>query len=384
MTDVLTAPEQDAIAESLLGDQSQDPSAQDYGAEEGVEVQGEIDQQQSDPQQQLESDETADEYQLPTDQQKVFPDEVLLQYAEQRYPDILRLLENDPTNGTLKQLLHDKLNTDIYLQSLEQQEQEFDQSQEYEDESQAEPTQQATQPQLTREQWFQTLDRAITERTDPEIAKAFHSDFLRSFGVPEAEIAKIPPQQAQQFTAVASKYMLNLVSTFLPEMLSAQMSQQIAQLYPGFGEMYERSAYAMAWDRVRNQNPQYQSLPAYGSKEFSKALRDAAAQIPGFDEMQFTGRDGKPLSMMENASRKYSMLAQIASGQAVDPRLVRQAAEAGARAARRADVRRQGANLGSGQSRAASGRQNSSRFQTNSDLFDDEAMGRYQQEHGRL
>jgi hypothetical protein len=77
------------------------------------------------------------------------------------------------------------------------------------------------------------------------------------------------------------------------------------------------------------------------------------------------------------------MLAKIASGQNVDPAMLQKAAAAGAKNARRADIRRSAGNLGSGQSKAASGT-GSNKFQTNSDLFDDEAMAIYHKEHGRL
>src|SRR6185437_16177789 len=84
------------------------------------------------------------------------------------------------------------------------------------------------------------------------------------------------------------------VNTFMDDLLGARLSQQIGQVFPGFGDMYERSSHAMAWDNVRNSNPAYASLPAYGTKEFSSTLRAAAAKIPGFDEMQFTDAKGKP------------------------------------------------------------------------------------------
>jgi hypothetical protein len=180
-----------------------------------------------------------------------------------------------------------------------------------------------------------------------------------------------------------SKYALNLFSTFFPDMLSQQLPQHISQAFPGFGDMYERSSYAMAWDQVRNSNPQFNALPAYGTKEFSKTLRDAAGRIPGFDEMQFTDAQGNPLPPQQNAMRKYSMLAQIASGQNVDPQLLQKAAAAGASNARRASVRRSAGNLGSGQSANATGRAES-KFQSNQDIFDDATMALWQREHGRL
>jgi len=367
MADVSVAPEQDAIADSLMGEPEQ-PPVETTGAEPQEVAQ---EPQQVEPEGETPTG-VAEDW-LPTDQDKVFPDEVYARYAE-RY----QLSPEQAADPLLRQLLHDKINTDIFVRQQQQQQEEFEQQPA---EAEPEPTQ--AQP-LSREQWFQNLDQVVQQTTDPEVAKSFHADFLRAFGVPEAEIQKVPPQQAMQFTSVASKYMLNLISTHLPTLLQGQLSQQLNQTFPGFGDMYERSAYAMAWDQVRNSNPQFASLPAYGSKEFSKTLREAAGRIPGFDEMQFTDVQGRPLPPQQNAARKYTMLAQIASGQNVDPQLLQRAAAAGASNARRAAVRRAAGNLGSGQSKAASGGTGTSRFQTNTDLFDESTMDIYQREHGRL
>jgi hypothetical protein len=369
MTDVTAAPEQDQIAESLLGEPEQ-VDAEQTGAEETAQPEGEQEQQVAE--QDTQAEETAEDW-LPTDQDKVFTDDVLLQYA-QRYQKDAQWL-SDPLN---RQLLTDKLNTDIYLRQQQEQQQY---QQEPEEQQVEEPT---PIPQPTREQYFQNLSQVIAQRTDPQVAKEFHAEFLKSFGVDDATIANMPPQQAMQFTQTASKYMLNLVNTFMPDILAAVLPQQVSQAFPGFGEMYERSSYAMAWDRVRNSNAQFSSLPAYGTKEFSQTLRQAAERIPGFDEMQFTDSKGKPLPMMENSMRKYSMLAQMASGQNVDPALLQRAANAMSQNTRRADVRRSAGNLGSGQSKAASGASGASRFQTNQDLFDEQTMSIYQREHGRL
>jgi hypothetical protein len=369
MSDVTEAPNQDAIAESLMDSPNEQQPAETTGTE-----QQEVVQEQPTVEAETPPEEIAEDW-LPSDQDKVFPDEVYAKYAE-RY----HFTPEQAADPLLRQLLHDKINSDIYL-SEQQRQQELQPPEEVEDQIER-PVQ--AQPQLTREQYFSNLERMVQERTDPEVAKQFHADFLRAFGVGEAEIAKAPAQQAMQFTQVASKYMLNLVNTFMGDMLQANLNQQLTQQFPAFGEMYERSAYAMAWDRVRNSNPSFTSLPAYGTKEFSSALREAAEKIDGFDDMQFTGRNGQPLPIMENAMRKYSMLAQIASGQNVDPAMLQRAAAAGAKNARRADLKRSAGNLGSGQSSAAIGKTNSSKFRSNQDLFDDETMDLYHREHGRL
>jgi hypothetical protein len=360
MSDVTEAPTQDAIAESLLGTEDQQQTAVEQPEteqpQEAVETQEQPLEQEQQPEQ-----EAAEDW-LPSEQDKVFPDEVLQRYC-QRYG----LDENILANPQLRQLVTDKINTDIYLQ----------QQQQFEQQPEPEPVQEPTrtEPQLTREQYFQNLDRVIAERTDPEVAKSFHKDFLSVWQRPEAE-------QPMAFAQVASKYMLNLVQTFIPEMLKAHLGSQLDSAFPGFGKMYERSSHAMAWDSVRNSNPQFSNLPAYGTKEFSQKLLAAAERVPEVAEM-IDEAAGKPMNPQQT-TRWYTMLARIASGQNVNPELLRQAASTGAKNARRAEVRRSAGNLGSGQSNAASGGAKSSRFQTNEDLFDEDTMALYQQEHGRL
>lgn len=367
MSDITAAPEQAEIADSLVAEEPQEQVAEATEAEQQVETEVSEQPVEQEQEQQVEDDQEW----FPSDQDRTFPDEVLARYC-QRYG----IDENSLANPQLKQLVVDKINADIFIKQQQQFEQET-----VEPEPEAEPTREAP---LTREQYFQNLDRVITERTDPEVAKQFHADFLKAFGVPDAEIAKTSPQQAMAFTHTASKYMLNLMNTFADDILGARLQQQVAQAYPGFGDMYERSSHAMAWDRVRNSDPMFAALPAYGTKEFSSKLREAAARIPGFDEMQFTDSSGKPLPAPQNAERKYAMLAKIASGQNVNPQLLQQAAAAGARNARRSDVRRSAGNLGSGQSKGASQSSGSSKFQSNQDLFDDDTMELYKREHGRL
>ena len=371
MADIAEAPNQEAIADSLVGVEEQEQPVEQQPGEEQQEVQ-ELQEQPVEQEQEQEQQVEEEQEWLPSDQDRTFPDEVLARYCQRYGIDQVAL-----TNPQLRQLVVDKINSDIFIQ------QQREQQEQYEPEPEPEPTQ--SEPQVTREQYFQNLDRVVAERTDPQVAKQFHADFLKAFGVPDSEIAKASPQQAMAFTHTASKYMLNLMNTFMGDMLGAQLQQQISQAFPGFGDMYERSSMAMAWDRVRNSDPKFGNLPAYGTKQFSQTLRQAASQIPGFDEMQFTDQNGNALPPQANAMRKYEMLAKIASGQSVNPQLLQQAAAAGARNAKRADIRRANGNLGSGQSKSAGGAtRTSSKFQTNDDLFDEATMEIYKREHGRI
>lgn len=369
MSDVTEAPTQDAIAESLLGDPDGQPQVDETGVEQTEQV------QEGEPTEQLETEhepgEQADDW-LPTEQEKVFPDDVLARYA-QRYG----LDEQSLTNPQIRQLVVDKINSDIFLQQ-QQLEQETALEEEPVEAQPAEPTRQQLP---TREEYFAQIDRMVSQRTDPQVAKDFHSGFLRAFGVPEAEIAKAPPEQAMAFTNLMSKYAVNLFNTFAGDIFAAQLPNQLSTHYPGFSEMYERSAYGMAWDQVRNSSQQFATLPAYGTKEFARTLHEAEAKFPEVIQA-LQGPDGKiPVAQ---AQRAYAVLAKIATGQNVDPATLQKAAATAARRTRSADVRRSAGQLGSGKSPAASGQRAQSRFQTNQDLFDDDTMNNWQREHGRL
>src|SRR6266849_1837227 len=142
-TDVTEAPTQDAIAESLLAEPEQQQA-------EAPEAEQQVDEQvQEQPlEQQQETQQEEVENWLPTDQDKIFPDDVYARYGE-RY----NLTPEQAQDPLIRQLLHDKINSDIFIQ----QQQQFEQ--EPEPEQQAEPTRE--QPQVSREQYFQNLDRVI-------------------------------------------------------------------------------------------------------------------------------------------------------------------------------------------------------------------------------
>ena len=365
MSDVTTAVEQDAIADSLLGDQPEAGTAQQQPVTETQETQQEV---QPDVEQAQEQVEEQSEDWLPTDQEKVYPDEVLSRYAQRYGFDEGRL--SDPL---FKQLVIDKINADVYIRQIQEQaQQQF--------EPEPEPVQQQVQPQptLTPDQHFAQLQQYAQQNTSPEAALWFHNSFMKSLGVPDAEIAKMPRDQAIQFGQMATAGIANVINTIMPTFLQAQLQPLIEQAFPQCGEMYERSSNAMAWDQVRNSDPRYADLPAYGTKEFSKAMRQAAARIPGFDDLL----PERP--NFNEAKRFYSMLAHFAKGGSVDTQLLQQAAATGATNARRAAVRRSAANLGSGQSKAAGGQRPASQFQTNQDIFDDDTMKMWNREHGRL
>src|SRR4051794_15630717 len=87
----------------------QDSSAETTGAEQTTGAQPiEVEQEST--------------YQLPDEQSKVWPDEKLLEFAQNRYSKLADVLNDQntpaPIREQVRQILHDKLNGDIYIQKL--------------------------------------------------------------------------------------------------------------------------------------------------------------------------------------------------------------------------------------------------------------------------
>jgi len=373
-SDIADAVNQDAVADSLVAP-IEAPAAQDTGTEEGVETESQEASQEVT--EEATGTEAEDTDWLPDEQQKVFPQEVVSKYGT-RYGYTAEEIQADPR---LQRTLNERMNQDIYIAQLRK-DQELQDLVEPED--QQGPTPQQTQPLPTLDQHFQRIDELVRQKTDPVVAQKFNADFLRAFNVPEDEIAKVSPEQAMKFTSTVSKYMLNLISTFAADVIDPRLGQGLEQAFPQFGQMYERATYANAWDAVRNSDEAFISLPAFGTKEFRAALKDAATALAGsperFEEMQFREAKGPA----DNARMKYELLAKQIIGKGVNPALVKQAVETGMKKGK-AQAAKQAGNLGAPVTpKAASAKSGSPQFTTNTDIFDDVAMGEYVRQHGNL
>src|SRR5579859_1427231 len=370
MSDVTEAVAQDAVAESLLGDPS--PQETTEQTPTGTEAVDNVEQDQPQETEQQLQEESPDDW-LPSDQDKVFPDEVYAKYA-QRY----QFSPEQATDPLIRQLLHDKINSDIYLRQLQEQEQQ----QEFQvDEPRQEPTPQQAQQPVTFEQHLQSLQAFADRNTDPRIAQQFAGDFMKAFGVTEP----VKPETAQALTRTFSTFGLNLIQTALPQMLAPMLDQ----IMPGMSSMYYSSNRAQSWDTVRNSSPDYANLPAYGSREFMELCAKVDAEFPALTEMgvQLERANGGELHGAA-AQKFYTTLAKVAANLdkgKVDPQQLLEAARAGAASARRGQVRKDAGNLGAGQSKGLNNnRAVRSQFQTNQDIFDDDTMAIWQKEHGRI
>lgn len=362
--EVTDAVAQDAIADSLLGDPQPETTTDHATAGTEAAVQPEVESQ---PQTEQTSEEESAEDWLPTEQDRTFSDEALLRYAERYQKDAQWL--SDPLN---RQLLTDKLNSDIYLRQ-QQEQQPLD---ELAQELPPEQTQEFRQPTL--EEHLTGLQNWSKQYTDPKIAQMFGDQFLKAFGVTEA--AK--PETAIALAQTMSTFGLNLIQTALPQILMPLIEQS----FPGFAGMFYQGARATSWDGIRNSSEQFANLPAYGTKDFSDMCDKLSEEYPALTEMGLALQQATGGQLHGPAADKfYSTVAKLATKQA-DPQLLEQAAQAGARSARRGEVRRANGNLGAGQSKGAIQNKGgpSQTGESNQDLFGPETMAIWRQEHGRM
>jgi hypothetical protein len=149
--------------------------------------------------------------------------------------------------------------------------------------------------------------------------------------------------------------------------------------------MFQNAARAASWDSVRNSDPKFASLPAFGTTEFKTMADKVRDNYPELAEMADSMRKAGNFHG-DNAAKIYRLMAKVASGQQLSPEVARQLVATGQKNAQRAAQKRAAGNLGSGQSRSAGAQTSTgnSQFQTNQDIFDAETMERYHRDHGRL
>jgi hypothetical protein len=293
-------------------------------------------------------------YTLPDEQAKVFPDDVLQEFAENRYPELAKLLadENLPEQSRkqVRQILHDKLNGDIYIQKLKESGEEGDEE-EVEETPEKPPE---VDPAKTQQEAELRLSAFVDQITDPQVAIKFTEDFTKAFEI------KDPQQRALAVTKTLTKGMLNVLREAIPAFIGGQngyLERQVKAFmdtnYEGFGDTYKSNAYQSTWEGIRASNPKFAQLPAYNSPEWIAAAQEAAAIVPGFENAVYTDpATGKPLSPIKNFQKKAEAMANILTrtrGTAVKEAV--EAVETGKRLAQESAQRKNLSKLGAGQSK---------------------------------
>jgi len=291
-------------------------------------------------------------YTMPDEQAKVFPDEVLVEFAQNRYPELAKALADqslpEPTRQQIKQIVHDKLNGDIYIEKLRQAEEQQDEAEEEEQEETAEPTQQANP-----EAWQKAVQSFVDNVTDEKAAQTFFDELNA------AAALKDPKERAVKFTKTLSGAAVNLMRDAIPALLFGKdgqpgmIDQYIESRYEGLGESHTSALRSGDWESVKQSDPAYANLPAFGTPEFVAMAQKAAATVPGIENAVFTGPNGQALSPRQQFIEKSKLLAKLAAGTATQGTVEKatKAVETGRRLQKESQQRKSVANLGAGQTK---------------------------------
>ena len=306
---------------------------------------------------------------LPDEQSKVYPDEVIARYAK-RYGYSPEQVAGDPH---LHQLLHDKISTDVYASQLASQ-----QTAAEEDGPTVEPVteQQAiTDPVKQREQYYANVSAFTKQVVDPSAAEALGKRVLTHLGV---DVTSTDPEvqgfvkNSGQLGMTLAEGAIDLINT-AANSSPALVRQWMEAAFPGITAMHANTLYMQEYDAVRNDvgedgQAKYGDMPDFGTKDFKSMLTKAAAKVPGFEQMVFTDpKSGRALSESQQARMRYQMLAQIASGDKPNPKVVADAINKGKETARKQQqATKQGQALGAGKSKA----QTPGSDNVNSDIMD--------------
>lgn len=305
----------------------------------------------------------------------------LNEYA-QRYPSAWKALQDPRASEDLKHLLLDKIAGDHEIQRRIAEERYNEQQQQVEEPTleyapEIPPQQTQATPEVVAQQrtaYYEGLDNLVQQQFDQQGVKELGDALLRMFNVRVEALndPNVTPEDKQMLQGlvasvqreapVLARYMADAVATTIPHVLKPALEMAV----PGFNDFYERNMYASAYESVRQQTdeqgrPLYPDLPAYpavrGTREaqaFSQQLREAAAAIPGFDDMVFRDQAGRLLPEQQQAQLKYTILARAIAGQRVNPAVVAEAVQTGKRLAGKANTNRRAAGI-TGAGRATAG-----------------------------
>jgi hypothetical protein len=267
---------------------------------------------------------------LPSEQLKVFPQEVIAKYAK-RFGYTPEEIAADPR---LANALSKMINSDIHIEAQKKAEEEA-----AADAEAAEPTpEEAAQLQTQREQ---KLTEFVHQITDKSTAVKFTERLAK------ADSIKDPEQRAVAVTEALTMGMANvfpdLVEAYLAGpggYLEKAIGNYINANLPGLSESTQQNVRAQTVESIAASNPKYAALGLkFGTPEFMAAALKASKILPGMEDV--------PLPFAKKVEMMFSLLTNAPGAVATATK----ALETGRKIERDNAQRKTNATLGAGQSK---------------------------------
>jgi hypothetical protein len=302
------------------------------------------------------TEETADDW-LPTDQEKVFPADVLAKFAT-RYGYSAEELQGDPR---IARIVQEKLNSDIYIRQLkEQAETEPEVVEEAEEEARptvAQPQQPPTEQEV--QAYLKRLEEYATPKVNSQVAKHFGTQLgttlQQMFVVGKDGKVSIDPEKAGNFGQAAFVAMVNVIDTLTtdPEFASRLVKSGMDASYSGFSDHWQQGAQQRAWEQARGSDPAFKSAPAAGTPEWEAKMGELAQQFPHMATAVYSDpKTGRPYPADKQYRIKSEFALKFLTGQPLtktESARVEKAIETGKKLERQATVQKRSGNLGAGQ-----------------------------------
>lgn len=317
MSDIAMAPEQSAIADTLVDDHTGIMAVSDAG--EVARTEKEVEEAGLAPDE-VEAVPALDEEQ-PQDE-----------YAG---PDDIQQAEAD-------------------AQRQQQEQQQLEQPQE-------QPQEQFQPQQFTPQQEYQVLQQYATSALQdaytnnlisPTVSESFTNDLFGAHCFPTDPVTGQVVPNPKAIGETMYVYGTNLIDTWASsERGQAMIQKAVEAKMEGLSEVAQSHVASRMWKEV-SADTDFAKLK-YGSEEFAQAMDKAEQIVEGLQWMQFPGKDGKPLPLHSKENLQKQFKVAINSLQAGRPRLdvIKQAVQTGRRLERENRVRKSAGNLGHGTSK---------------------------------
>lgn len=124
---------------------------------------------------------------------------------------------------------------------------------------------------------------------------------------------------------------INLMETWIPRALERHLGPAVESNYPGMSSMHNEALLSNTWDEILQSDPNFRALPQWGTPEF-EALGEEIYSKPEnawLRTARFSDANGKPLNAIENLKMTARVVAKMAIGEQMSPKVLEQAYKAG-------------------------------------------------------
>jgi hypothetical protein len=161
--------------------------------------------------------------------------------------------------------------------------------------------------------------------SDPRRVADFRGALSEVFGADSPEAAA----NVERLSDVLMEHGTGLISSVVPALVAQQLPALLESILPGVTAKYYESVIGDTWDSTLDSDPNFASLPRFGTNEFSVAAEQVYAANPWLESFDPKDAHGNPLPLQDALRTKATVVAQLLTGVQVTPETLAQAVQTG-------------------------------------------------------